>query len=321
MVWSSRRWTTSVGAVTSRRSPRTPIAYTDAGEAAAASALALSRWNRANASRSSGPAPGGTGRPARATRAPSEPQPRRSTTVGPFRARGRARRRSCRRGRADGPARGGSPHTDPDTATRRDPEEQDAGLAAPRGVVRRRSHDGVEDRDLLVQVRRWRHVPVREPRARPVLPDHPEPGRQPLCEGAERGVLPVELEVAAPPPPDDERGQRRRTQGRPGHARPGRRGEPDLLLQDRRIGPGMRKGPDAAFASGPLAGTASGHLVILVTRPAPTVRPPSRIAKRRPSSMAIGWMSSTDISVVSPGMTISVPSGSLTTPVTSVVRK
>ena len=65
----------------------------------------------------------------------------------------------------------------------------------------------------------------------------------------------------------------------------------------------------------------SGHLVILVTRPAPTVRPPSRIAKRRPSSMAIDWMSSTDISVLSPGMTISVPSGSLTTPVTSVVRK
>ena len=63
------------------------------------------------------------------------------------------------------------------------------------------------------------------------------------------------------------------------------------------------------------------HLVILVTRPAPTVRPPSRIANRRPSSMAIGWISSTDISVLSPGMTISVPSGRVTTPVTSVVRK
>lgn len=64
-----------------------------------------------------------------------------------------------------------------------------------------------------------------------------------------------------------------------------------------------------------------GHLMILVTEPAPTVRPPSRIAKRRPSSMAIGWMSLTSIPVVSPGMTISVPSGSVTTPVTSVVRK
>ncbi|MDT7788352.1 MAG: hypothetical protein QOF58_6771 [Pseudonocardiales bacterium] len=64
-----------------------------------------------------------------------------------------------------------------------------------------------------------------------------------------------------------------------------------------------------------------GHLRILVTEPAPTVRPPSRIAKRRPSSMAIGWISLTVMPVVSPGMTISVPSGSVTTPVTSVVRK
>ncbi len=37
--------------------------------------------------------------------------------------------------------------------------------------------------------------------------------------------------------------------------------------------------------------------------------------------MAMGWISSTDISVVSPGMTISVPSGRVMTPVTSVVRK
>ena len=65
----------------------------------------------------------------------------------------------------------------------------------------------------------------------------------------------------------------------------------------------------------------SDHLMILVTRPEPTVRPPSRMAKPRPSSMAIGWMSSTVISVLSPGMTISVPSGSVMTPVTSVVRK
>jgi len=71
---------------------------------------------------------------------------------------------------------------------------------------------------------------------------------------------------------------------------------------------------------GPAAGY--GHnLMIFVTRPAPTVRPPSRIANRRPSSMAIGWISSTRMSVRSPGMTISVPSGRYTTPVTSVVRK
>jgi len=60
---------------------------------------------------------------------------------------------------------------------------------------------------------------------------------------------------------------------------------------------------------------------ILVTRPAPTVRPPSRMVKPMPSSIAIGWMRSTFISVLSPGMTISVPSGRVTTPVTSVVRK
>jgi hypothetical protein len=65
----------------------------------------------------------------------------------------------------------------------------------------------------------------------------------------------------------------------------------------------------------------SNYLMMLVTRPEPTVRPPSRIAKPRPSSIAIGWMSATVISVLSPGMTISVPSGSVITPVTSVVRK
>ena len=68
-------------------------------------------------------------------------------------------------------------------------------------------------------------------------------------------------------------------------------------------------------------GASVGHLMTLVTRPEPTVRPPSRMAKPRPSSMAMGWMSWTVISVVSPGMTISVPSGRVMTPVTSVVRK
>jgi len=53
------------------------------------------------------------------------------------------------------------------------------------------------------------------------------------------------------------------------------------------------------------------YLLILVTVPAPTVRPPSRIAKRCPSSRAIGWIRSTVISVVSPGITISVPLGGL----------
>jgi hypothetical protein len=63
------------------------------------------------------------------------------------------------------------------------------------------------------------------------------------------------------------------------------------------------------------------YFKILATTPAPTVRPPSRIAKRRPSSIAIGTSSVTSIDTLSPGITISVPSGSFTEPVTSVVRK
>src|ERR1043166_8913743 len=58
-----------------------------------------------------------------------------------------------------------------------------------------------------------------------------------------------------------------------------------------------------------------------VTVPAPTVRPPSRIAKRRPFSMAIGAIRLMTSEVLSPGMTISAPSGSAAVPVTSVVRK
>ena len=63
------------------------------------------------------------------------------------------------------------------------------------------------------------------------------------------------------------------------------------------------------------------HSTIEATRPEPTVWPPSRIAKVRPCSMAIGWISSMLISTLSPGMHISTPSGRLMTPVTSVVRK
>ena len=57
------------------------------------------------------------------------------------------------------------------------------------------------------------------------------------------------------------------------------------------------------------------------TAPAPIVRPPSRIAKRKPFSIAIGAINSTEIVTLSPGITISVPSLRVTTPVTSVVRK
>jgi len=60
---------------------------------------------------------------------------------------------------------------------------------------------------------------------------------------------------------------------------------------------------------------------ISLTVPAPTVRPPSRIAKRSPLSMATGVISSISICTLSPGITISVPAGRCATPVTSVVRK
>src|SRR2546427_3979240 len=76
-----------------------------------------------------------------------------------------------------------------------------------------------------------------------------------------------------------------------------------------------RHGPRAPLPS------SLDYFRIFVTRPAPTVRPPSRIAKRRPSSMAIGAISSTVISTLSPGITISTPSGRAADPVTSVVRK
>src|SRR6476469_4320786 len=57
----------------------------------------------------------------------------------------------------------------------------------------------------------------------------------------------------------------------------------------------------------------------LVTMPAPTVRPPSRIAKRICSSRPTGVMSVIVIVMLSPGMTILVPSGNSQVPVTSVV--
>ena len=66
----------------------------------------------------------------------------------------------------------------------------------------------------------------------------------------------------------------------------------------------------------------SFYSMIFVTTPDPTVRPPSRIANRRPSSMAIGLSSrSIAIFTLSPGMHISAPPSRSNLPVTSVVRK
>src|SRR5215208_2304339 len=63
------------------------------------------------------------------------------------------------------------------------------------------------------------------------------------------------------------------------------------------------------------------YSTISVTTPAPTVLPPSLMAKFNPSSMAIGEINSTFITVLSPGITISTPSSRRISPVTSVVLK
>ncbi len=65
----------------------------------------------------------------------------------------------------------------------------------------------------------------------------------------------------------------------------------------------------------------TGYSVTSITTPAPTVRPPSRIANRSSLSIAIGCINSTSTSTLSPGITISTPEGNVTDPVTSVVRK
>ena len=63
------------------------------------------------------------------------------------------------------------------------------------------------------------------------------------------------------------------------------------------------------------------YSIILVTTPAPTVLPPSLIAKFNFSFIAIGVISLTVNLASSPGITISVPAGNSTSPVTSVVLK
>lgn len=62
--------------------------------------------------------------------------------------------------------------------------------------------------------------------------------------------------------------------------------------------------------SGSGRGPSALYSMIFDTTPAPTVRPPSRMAKRSFSSIAIGAISSTPKETLSPGITISVPSAS-----------
>ena len=70
-----------------------------------------------------------------------------------------------------------------------------------------------------------------------------------------------------------------------------------------------------------LAIRARHYSVIEPTTPAPTVWPPSRTANLKPCSIATGVINSTSMSMLSPGITISTPSGSVIEPVTSVVLK
>ena len=84
------------------------------------------------------------------------------------------------------------------------------------------------------------------------------------------------------------------------------------------LGHGSRSSEVCAFAT--ILAPTHGYSLTWVTTPAPTVRPPSRMAKRSPSSIAIGVINSMSTVTLSPGITISVPAGSVTTPVTSVVR-
>ncbi len=63
------------------------------------------------------------------------------------------------------------------------------------------------------------------------------------------------------------------------------------------------------------------YSIIFVTTPAPTVLPPSLIAKFSFSAIAIGVINLTVNLASSPGITISVPAGNSTSPVTSVVLK
>ena len=96
-------------------------------------------------------------------------------------------------------------------------------------------------------------------------------------------------------------------------------------IEPNRGRPGGNRTPNLRFWRPPLCQLSywptDFYFRIFATTPAPTVLPPSRMAKRSPCSIAIGAISSTTILMLSPGMTISTPSGSSTAPVTSVVRK
>ncbi len=99
------------------------------------------------------------------------------------------------------------------------------------------------------------------------------------------------------------------------------RGIPLILISRIVSSPALIAGKTQELTHSTPRGLEGFHSKILATTPAPTVRPPSRIANRSPSSMAMGAIRLTSRVTLSPGITISVPSGRLQVPVTSVVRK
>ena len=77
----------------------------------------------------------------------------------------------------------------------------------------------------------------------------------------------------------------------------------------------------AGISSQVLSFAHAADSTLVITTPEPTVRPPSRMANRTFSSMAIGETNSTLSLTLSPGIHISTSPSRLAEPVTSVVRK
>jgi hypothetical protein len=85
--------------------------------------------------------------------------------------------------------------------------------------------------------------------------------------------------------------------------------------------PNLRTKRETEDSKSPSPGLKPSYFITSLTRPAPIVRPPSRMAKRCPFSIATGAINSISTETLSPGITISTPWGSVTVPVTSDVRK
>src|SRR5690606_7529323 len=151
---------------------------------------------------------------------------------------------------------------------------------------------------LLGDVRRAHHRPALHARGQRDRSAHPRPRLLRRTHDVRGGLVDHRVIERLESDPD-----------LPSHARS------PILLPRREPGVGNGPGPCARARARP------SYCRISVTTPAPTVRPPSRIAKRSSLSIAIGVISSISICTLSPGITISTPSGSDTEPVTSVVRK